>query len=383
MTVWVLTAVATAGLVAVLLLLSWGFRRLYRRLDEWRGRKQSLLTIQRWDILGPGEVVPAAVAVLRITRGVVTILLVDIYGSYAAALFGASELFTRPLISYLAVPAHGLWEAFLAYIPNLFHIVAMGVVLYVVLQIIGQVFRAIERGVVVIHGFHTDWARPTYNIVRLLLIVLAAIEIFPLLPGAGSAYFQGISVFVGALVTIGSSGAIGNVMSGLVLIYTRAFQIGETVRIGEVTGAVTGKNMLVTRLRTPQNEEITIPNGIVLTQAVRNYSAFTQREGLVLQAQVNVGYDIEWRKVHDLLLAAAARTDDVRSEPQPFVLQSSLDAISVQYVLNAYIVDPAGMSRIQSDLHRHILDAFREAGMELASPPVTMLKTDPAHGAQT
>ena len=382
MTVWVPTVAASAGLVAVLLLLSRGFRWLYRRLEQWRGREQPLLTIQRWNILAPSEVVPAVVVVLRVVRVIVTIVAVDTYGSYVATLFGASDLFTRPLLSYLAAPAHGMWKAFLAYIPNLFHIVAIGVVLYVALQIVRQVFRAIEHGVIVIHGFHNDWARPTYNIVRLLLIALAAIEIFPRLPGSGSEYFHGISIFVGALLTLGSSGAVGNVMSGLVLIYTRAFQVGETVRIGEVTGTVTEKNMLVTRLRTPQNEEITIPNGIVLAQAVRNYSAFAKGEGLVLQAQVSVGYDIEWRKVHDLLLAAAARTDEVRSEPKPFVLQSSLDAISVQYVLNAYVADAAGMSRIQSDLHRHILDAFREAGMELASPPVTMLKTDPVPGGQ-
>lgn len=382
MTVWVSTVAASAGLIAVLMLLSWGFRWLYRRLERWRGREQPLLAIQRWNILAPSEVVPAVVMVLRVVRVIVTIVVVDTYGSYVATLFGASDLFTRPLLSYLAAPAHGMWEAFVAYIPNLFHIVAVGVVLYVVLHIVGQVFRATEHGVIVIHGFHSDWARPTYNIVRLLLIALTAIEIFPLLPGSGSEYFQGISIFVGALLTLGSSGAVGNVMSGLVLIYTRAYQVGETVRIGEVTGTVTEKNMLVTRLRTPQNEEITIPNGIVLTQAVRNYSTFAKGEGLVLQAQVSVGYDIEWCNVHDLLLAAAARTDDVRSQPKPFVLQSSLDAISVQYVLNAYVVDAAGMSRIQSDLHRHILDAFREAGMELASPPVTILKTNPVPGAQ-
>jgi len=380
--VWVLTVAASAGLAAAVLLLSWVFRWLYRRLEQWRARERPLLTIQRWNILGPGDVVPAAVTVLRVVRVVVTIVLLDTYGAYVATLFGASELFTRSLLSYLADPAQGMWEAFVAYIPNLFHIVAIGIVLYVVLQFIYQLFRAVEHGAVVIHGFHADWARPTYNIVRLLLITMGVVEIFPLLPGAGSEYFQGISLFVGALVTIGSSGAVGNVMSGLVLIYTRAFQVGETVRIGEVTGTVTEKNMLVTRLRTPRNEEITIPNGIVLTQAVRNYSTFAKGEGLALEAQVNVGYKIEWRTVHDLLLAAAARTNDVRSEPRAFVLQSSLDEVSVQYVLNAYIVDAAGMSRIQSDLHRHILDAFREADVELASPPVTMLKTEPVPGAQ-
>ena len=242
---------------------------------------------------------------------------------------------------------------------------------------------------IVVHGFYADWAEPTYKMVRAGLMVVAFIEIFPRLPGSNSQFFGGISVFVGALVTIGSSGAIGNIMAGVVLIYTRAFQLGQTVAIGDDTGTVVEKNLLVTRLRTPTNEEVTIPNGVVLAKSVTNYSAFAKTEGLALRVAVNLGYAVDWRQAHELLLAAAQRAPDVLESPRSFVLQHSLDASSVKYVLSAYIDDASRMVTAQSDLHRHVLDAFREAGVEIMSPPVSVFRTEagtatsgpPPHGS--
>ena len=376
MTTWMIVALTTLGLALSLLLFSLGFRRLYRGLGRWRERERRHRAAHRWEVFQGDEVVRGCVLGSRVLRVVLTLLVVDLYASWVYSLFGDDELFSRPLLSYLAQPAMGVWQGFVAYLPNLFHILAVLLVLWVVLQLIRLGFRAVERGVIVIHGFHTDWARPTYKIVRSLLIVITGIQLFPYLPGANSEYFRGISLFVGALVTLGSSGAISNVIAGLVLIYTRAFQVGQVVRIGDDVGTVTGKNMLVTRLRTPANEEITIPNGLVLARAVTNFNAYAQEEGLALEVAVDLGYEVDWRRGHELLLAAAARVPEVLESPEPFVHQRSLDASSIKYVLHAYVADPSQMRGLQSDLNREVLDAFREAGVEIASPEVSVVRTE-------
>lgn len=374
--VWVQVAAATLALVAALVLLAFAFRRLYRFLDRLAERERPLLAVQQWEVLRPADFAAVCLRVARVGRLVVTLLALDLHGSWVFARFGAGELWSRSLLSYLADPALGLWRAFVAWLPDLFSILTTGIVLYLGLLVIRALFRSVERGVLTIPGFHTDWARPTYRIVRTLLLVVAAIGIFPHLPGADSQFFGGISVFVGALITLGSSGAISNIMAGLVLIYTRAFQLGETVRIGDDIGTVTDKNMLVTRLRTAANEEITIPNGVVLGRAVKNYSVFPPQQGLVLEIPLHVAYEVDWRRVHELLLAAATRTPAVLDAPPPFVEQADLDRETVRYALKAYTRDVSRMPAVRSDLNRNVLDVFREAGVEIAPPPVHVVRTE-------
>ena len=196
---------------------------------------------------------------------------------------------------------------------------------------------------------------------------------FPYLPGSNSEFFKGFSVFVGALVTFGSSGAINNIVSGLVLTYTRAFRVGDMVKIGDVVGIVLEKTTLTTRLRTVRNEEVTIPNSIVLTSTVVDYSARASSEGLALTVTAGIGYDVDWRTVEALMIDAARRTENILADPAPFVLKSDLGNYAVNYDLMAStnLTDqPDRLLRTSSDLRRNVLDAFNAAGVEIMTPSV-------------
>jgi small-conductance mechanosensitive channel len=194
------------------------------------------------------------------------------------------------------------------------------------------------------------------------------VMIFPKLPGSDSPIFQGVSVFLGLLVSLGSSSAIGNMVAGLVITYMRPFKIGDLIKLGDVTGEVIEKTLLVTRLRTVRNEEITIPNSAVLSGNTTNYSALAKDEGLIIHTTVTIGYDVHWKTMHEALLEAASRTANLIPYKNPFVLQTSLDDFYVSYQLNVYTSQSNALAPIYSELHQHILDVCAEKGIEIMSP---------------
>ena len=197
---------------------------------------------------------------------------------------------------------------------------------------------------------------------------------YPYLPGAESEFFQGFSLFVGALVTLGSTAAIGNMVSGVILTYTRAFRIGDRVRLGDAVGDVLVKSLFVTRLRTIKNEEVTIPNGLVLGGQVVNYSNAANRRELVLTTEVGIGYDVHWRKVEEHLKEAAAQPPGILADPEPFVWPKSLGDFAVVYELHAYTDRADKMGGTFAALRRNTLDVLHRAGVEIMTPEVQALR---------
>ncbi len=211
-------------------------------------------------------------------------------------------------------------------------------------------------------------AAPTYQIVRILVFAFMFVVIFPYLPGSDSPIFQGISVFLGFLFTFGSAGSLSNIIAGLVLTYMRLFTVGDRVKIGEVTGDVIEKSSLVTRVRTIKNEIISIPNSTVMNSHTINYSSDAPAKGLIIHTTVTIGYDVPWKDMYVALIEAALRTELVLKEPQPFVLQTSLEDFYVAYQINAYVREANKQAKIYSDLHQNIQDVCNERGIEILSP---------------
>jgi small-conductance mechanosensitive channel len=209
---------------------------------------------------------------------------------------------------------------------------------------------------------------PTYKIVRVLIVVFTLIVAFPYLPGSKSPAFQGVSIFFGLLLSLGSSSAISNVVAGTVLTYTRAFQLGDRVKIGETTGDIVEKTLLVTRVRTIKNVDIAVPNAMVLSSHIVNFSSMAKQNGLILHTSVTIGYDAPWRKIHELLVSAAESTSNVLPDPKPFVLQTALNDFYVSYEINAFTDQATVMAQTYSELHQNIQDKFYEAGVEIMSP---------------
>ena len=126
--------------------------------------------------------------------------------------------------------------------------------------------------------------------------------------------------------------------------------------------------MLATHLKTIKNEEIILPNSVILGGYVTNYSMQAQNDGLVLYTSVTIGYDQPWRKIHELLIEAAVKTKNILQTPAPFVLQNGLDDSFVTYEINAYTDKPPLMVFTYSDLRANIQDVFFAAGVEIMSP---------------
>ena len=261
--------------------------------------------------------------------------------------------------------------AFAGYLPNVFFVAVILTVAYYAVKVVKFFFAEIGKGTIALPGFYSEWAQPTYKIARTLIIVFTAVMVFPYLPGSKSPAFQGISIFVGLLVSLGSSSAISNMVAGVLLTYTRGFQVGDRVQIGEATGDVVEKTLLVTRIRTIKNVDISIPNALVLTSHIINYSSSAKEIGLILHTTVSIGYDAPWRRVHELLIGAAESTPNILKDPKPFVLQTSLDDFYVSYQINAFTDQPLVMAATYSDLHKNIQDKFNEAGVEIMSPHFT------------
>lgn len=245
---------------------------------------------------------------------------------------------------------------------------------YVSASVVRLLFREIGAGTIKLEGFPAEWATPTFNLVRPLIVALAFVAAFPYIPCSQSPAFQGVSIFIGLLVSLSSSSAIGNVIAGAILTYTNAFRVGDRVRIGDTEGDVLDTTLLVTQIRTVKNVVVSIPNAVVLSSHVVNYSRLADTAGLILHTEVTIGYDSPWRTVHALLIDAAKATHGILAGPQPFVLQRGLNDFYVTYQLNAYTRDANGMAGVYSRPHQAIQDSFAAGGVEIMSPHYASLR---------
>ena len=285
-----------------------------------------------------------------------------------AGLFSWSAGWYNEAIGYLTLPLRTVGNAIMDYLPNLFFILVLSVIWYYTVKLLRFIFIQIQSGVLRFTGFDTDWAMPTYKLVRTLVLVFFVMMLLPYLPGSDSEAFRGISIFVGVLFSLSSSSALTNIVAGSVLTYMRPFKIGDRVKIADTLGDVMEKSLLVTRIRTSKLVEITIPNAMVLGSHIINYSTAANERGVILHTSVTIGYDVPWPKVHELMIRAAAEVPELLADPAPFVLQNALGDYSVSYEINAYTKQPGRMAAILSALHQGIQNSFNEAGVEILSP---------------
>jgi small-conductance mechanosensitive channel len=364
----VVVLVLSVVLFLLLKVFSKVFPRLYGRVESWRGTVIPSLRIQKFELLPAERITDVMVEALRLLRLALTLLVLYAWASLCLGAFPWSRPYAHVLVGYVTDPLRSAAHAALAYLPNLFSIAVIMFVAFYVIKFVRMIFTQVGKQTIAVSGFHPEWAEPTYKLVRVLLIALTLVVVFPYLPGSKSPAFQGISIFLGVLLSLGSSSAISNVVAGVILTYMRAFKCGDRVQIADTVGDVIESTLLVTRIRTIKNVEITIANAQVLSAHIVNYSASANAGGLILHTEVTIGYDAPWRKIHELLMEAALATENVLQEPKPFILQTALDDFYVHYELNAYTDQPAKMAMTYSALHANIHDTFNAAGVEIMSP---------------
>lgn len=372
-TILLRTGLTLLELLIIYLLIKY-INKLFEFTKRWlidaRGRILKGIRFKGYEFLDTERELRVALFLNNILRWLVIVIVLYLALPILFSIFPWTRGWAEKLFSYVLNPLTNVLSAVFNYIPNLFTIGVIYLVTRYVVQFIEFLAGEVEKGSLVISGFYPDWARPTFSIVKVLMYAFMFIVIFPYLPGSDSPVFQGVSVFLGVLFSLGSSTAISNMVAGLVITYMRPFKIGDRIKIGEITGLVLEKSMLVTRIRTIKNEDITIPNASVLSGHTINYTTSAKELGLILHTTVTIGYDVPWQKVHDLLIKAANDAEGILKDEskKPFVLQTSLDDFYVAYQLNAYTAQPEKMALIYSNLHQQIQDKFAEAGVEIMSP---------------
>jgi small-conductance mechanosensitive channel len=322
-----------------------------------------------------GEVLVGVVrAVNRLVHFVLVLWLTLTFLNYLLSLFPWTYGIASKIFELAAGPLKAFGKALVSMTPSLFFLAFIIVVTVFALRGIKFFFGEIEKGRISIGGFYPDWARPTFNLVRVAVLAFAFIIAFPYIPGSGSVAFKGVTVFVGLLVSLGSGSAVANGVSGIILIYMRPFSLGDRVQVGETIGDVVDRNLLTTRIRTTKNVRVTIPNNNILRGQIINFSAKARSEELILHTSVTIGYDVPFQQVHELLIAAAKATENVLVQPEPFVLQKGLHDFYVEYEINVYTDKPRLMPITYSDLHQNIQLAFDAAEVEIMSPHGRMVR---------
>lgn len=288
--------------------------------------------------------------------------------------FPGTEGYASILFNYFISPLKKIAHAVIDYLPDLATIIVVCIVFRYVLKGLKFLANEIQKGDIAISGFYREWAKPTYEIVRALLLLFLLIIIFPYFPGSESPVFKGVSVFLGVLVTFGSAGVLGNIVSGLMLTYMRSFALGDRIKIGDVSGDIIEKSLLATKIRTIKNEIISIPNAQVMSSHTINYSMDINEFPLIVYTNITLAYEVPWQQVHELALKVCEMVELLEKTPPPFVFQTSLEDFYVTYQINAYTKQPHKQALIYSELHKHILDVFHEAGIELLSPHFTAVR---------
>ena len=286
------------------------------------------------------------------------------------SVFPETETFAYTILGYIWTPIKDILKSLADYLPNLFKIAVIIVCFHYLVKAIRYISNEISSRRLKINGFYADWAHPTYIILRVLLYSFMLVMIWPLLPSSDSEIFQGVSVFIGVIISLGSTSIIGNLMTGLVITYMRPFHVGDFIRIGEVEGFVLEKTVLVTRIRTRKNEVITIPNSNLMNSQTSNFTLAAENYGIIVHTKVTIGYDMQHDIIENLLLEAAKATTMIQKKPQPYVRVTALDDFYVEYEINAFTIHPDRLSDIYSNLHQNILDQFHQAGVEIMSPHI-------------
>lgn len=345
-------------------------RRVQRQLQSLEDRAHRLVRAdQLWSVL---------YGLLRAVRLLALLLLAYFYLHTVLGLYPWTRPAAGVLFRLVLDPLQSLWQGFVASIPNLVFLVVLFVLVRYLLRLARMFFKVVQLGRIRLQNFDPDWAPPTFKIVRFLVIALAVVVAYPYIPGSDSMAFKGVSLFLGVIFSLGSSSLIANMIAGLSMTYRGAFKQGEMVRIGDAMGVVDDIRLMTTRLRTAKNEIAILPNSSILNANVVNYSALAQSQGLILNTVVGVGYDVPWREAEAMLLQAVARTEDLKTEPRPFVLQRALGDATVNYEVNAYCDDPLRMLGLYSALHANIQDVFKEHGVQMMTPVYTQLLPAPS-----
>jgi small-conductance mechanosensitive channel len=361
--------IALIGFFIVYRLTVFIFNKAYDYLEGIKNRNFFELKFKNLTLVSDENINQVLDICFKIIKSVFFIFFIYSFLTYALNIFESTKNISSKLLTYFVYSISFIFKAIWSFAPNILVIFSIILVTYFILEFAKIIVRALYLQQIVFRGFKREWIKPTYQILRFFIIVFAVIMIFPYLPGSESEAFKGISVFLGILLSLGSSSAIANIVAGVVLIYMSPFGLKDRVRIGDIVGDIEDMGLLVTRIKTIKNEDITIPNSIILGKEVVNYSTSAEsNEKLIISIPIGLGYDVELETVDQLLLGSCDIKDNILCDPPPFVLVKELSDYCINYELCAYVNDASKILLAKSELQRNIIQNFKKSGVEILSP---------------
>ncbi|WP_432698235.1 mechanosensitive ion channel family protein [Marinobacterium sp. YM272] len=370
---YLLLATLKSAAVLVLCVLSiwlsvWVFRKWHLYLEARFKERLQGLRIESFEILRAENIWQVLTRSNKLLSWVLVFVIVYAGLEFVLAQFPWTRAASNVLLDWLIEPLRQIFLSILEYLPSLVFLIILITLTRYSIKLMHLFFIGVEKKRVVLQGFEPEWAPSTFKLVRFFVIVLAAVLAYPYIPGSGSAAFQGLSIFLGVMVSLGASSAVASVVAGYAITYRRAFKIGDMIKVGEHTGVVEDMRLLVTHLRTFHNEEVILPNSQLLNSSVINLSRPAQEDGLLIHTKVGIGYETPWRQVEAMLKEAASRTRSIKTTPAPFVLVQNLGDYGIDYQLNVYVAAPSHLPHRYAELHRNILDVFNEYGVAIMTP---------------
>ncbi|MBQ8988629.1 MAG: mechanosensitive ion channel [Prevotella sp.] len=350
------------------LLTVWFIRRLRHRILWDAGGKIKPLVIKDYELLSIQQVKRILLFLTRVLQVVLVIFQLIISLPLLFSIFPETEKFTWNMINYVWEPLRDMAIAIFYYIPNLVRIIVVIWAVRLMLRGLRHLTDAIASGSLKFDRFYQDWAEPTYQIIRIFIITFTLVVIWPWLPGSDTGIFKGVSIFVAALFSLGSTTTVGNLISGIIITYMRPFIVGDYVRIGEREGEVVEKNAFITRLKDIKGNLITVPNNSILSQQTVNYTAALRHgEGSIVHSDFTFTYKVPRATIESYLLEGASRCSLLMKEPKPFVLVTALEDFYTRYEINGYTKETDRLFEVYSEMHKHIIDVFLEHDLDPTS----------------
>lgn len=362
-------ALAAALVAALALTVLWrSQRRVSQRLGALAHARSGQLASSDLRVLGQQNLAPLARGTVLCLAWLVTLAVLFFWLEFTLLAFPYSRPLGEEIGAELAGESAKLGTALLASLPGLAVVLAVWLVARIVVGVVTRYFAAAQEGLVESRLAEAVTAPVATRIVVALVWLAALVISFPYIPGSGTQAFRGISVFAGLMLSLGSSSIVAQMASGILLAYARTFRVGDYVRVGEHEGTVVALGLLSTKIHTTKNEELSVPNTLFTASTTTNLSRLAQTSGVYVSTKLTLGYDIPWRRVHELLIGAARKTEGLRAEPAPYVLQAALSDFYVEYELRACLDVPRQRVATLSRLHAHLLDDFQQAGLQILSP---------------
>jgi small-conductance mechanosensitive channel len=355
-------------MILVLFTLLWIIRRIITGLENRIRSRVDTVSNKSYSLIRSDQIWKVYYILFKTLKIILIVVTIGVFSQRVLSLFPWTNNLASSALKLFMDPLVIIGNGFISYLPSLVFLIVIFLVTRYLLKLVEFFFSGIGGGVIVIKDFQPEWAIPTFKIMRVFIIAFAVVIAYPYIPGSESNAFKGVTVFLGVLFSLGSSSFIGNVIAGYTMIYRRAFTIGDRIQVGDQVGFVEEQKLLTTRLRSPKNEDIIIPNSILLNSEIINYSASAKEHGLILHTTVGIGYETPWRMVDAMLKTAAYRTEGLLKDPPPYVLKKKLGDFAVEYEINAYCNDVSRILHYYSILHQNILDLFNENNIQIMTP---------------